>query len=138
MSYEETGVRVYLAVTLATYAAYVVVLLARARGDLAATPYAGPMLACIGASIALSIVLRVVLGIALPGDRHRADERDRGINRLGEHVGGLVLGTGMVVPFALTLAGAPHFWIANAMYAAFTLWAIVVASVKLVAYRRGF
>ena len=44
----------------------------------------------------------------------------------------------MVVPFVLTLAESDYFWIANAMYLAFVLAAVVGAAVKLVAYRRGF
>ncbi len=44
----------------------------------------------------------------------------------------------MVVPFILALIEADWFWIANAMYLAFTLAAIVGAVIKLIAYRRGF
>jgi hypothetical protein len=44
----------------------------------------------------------------------------------------------MLVPFALTLLEADYFWIANAMYAAFALSALVSTPVRLVAYRRGF
>jgi hypothetical protein len=43
----------------------------------------------------------------------------------------------MVVPFALTLAEFEYFWIANAMYLAFVLAALIGAVAKLVAYRRG-
>ena len=42
--------------------------------------------------------------------------RDRDNGRFGEYVGGIVLGVGMVVPFALTLAEFDYFWIANAIY----------------------
>ncbi|MFT7835476.1 hypothetical protein Q5530_04915 [Saccharothrix sp. BKS2] len=138
MTYEEKGTWVYLVVTAATYLGYVVVMAARAGGDLAATPYVAPMLWSIGASVVLAVVVRIGVEAARPSDGHRADERDRGIDRHGEQVAAGVLGVGMVLPFALTMAGAPHFWIANAIYAVFALWAVVGASVKLVAYRRGF
>ena len=64
--------------------------------------------------------------------------RDKDINRFGEYVGGIVLGVGMVVPLVLAMAEFDYFWIANAMYAAFVLSSLVSATVKLVAYRRGF
>jgi hypothetical protein len=35
------------------------------------------------------------------------------------------------------MAEADHFWIANAIYAAFVLSALVSTPLKLVAYRRG-
>jgi hypothetical protein len=97
-----------------------------------------PMLWAIGISIGLAVVGRVAVEIARPSDSRKADARDRDVNRFGEHVAGVVLGVGMVVPFGLTLAGAPHFWIANAIYAVFSAWAVFGAAVKLVAYRRGF
>ena len=49
-----------------------------------------------------------------------------------------MLGVGMVVPFVLTLAEYDYFWIANAMFLAFGVSALVGAVVKVVAYRRGF
>ena len=74
---------------------------------------------------------------ARPSDTHKVDARDRAINRFGDYVGGIVLAVAMVVPFFLTLGKAPYFWIANGMYAAFVLSALVSSPVKLVAYRRG-
>ena len=44
----------------------------------------------------------------------------------------------MIVPFVLTLAEFDYFWIANAIYLAFVVSAVVGTIVKLVAYRRGF
>ena len=41
------------------------------------------------------------------------------------------------MPFLLTLAEFDYFWIANAMYFAFVLSALIGSVVKLVAYRRG-
>ncbi|MFD1149845.1 hypothetical protein [Saccharothrix hoggarensis] len=139
MSYEEKGTWVYLVVSLLTYVGYVVVVLGRVGdGALVDVPHAGPMLWAIGTSVVLAVVGRVALEAVRPSDRHRPDERDREVNRFGEHVAAVVLGAGMVVPLALALGEARHFWIANAIYAVFTLWAVVGASVKLVAYRRGF
>jgi hypothetical protein len=56
---------------------------------------------------------------------------------LGEYVGGIVFAVGMVLPFALAMTEADHFWIANSMYLAGVLSALAGTAVKLVAYRRG-
>ena len=138
MSYEEKGAWVYLFVVLGTYVGYVAVILNRAGdGRLADVPYVAPLLWSLGISIGLSIVGRIVVEIARPSETHKIDARDKDIRRFSEYVGGSVLGVAMVVPFALTLFEADHFWIANAMYAAFALSALVSTPVRLVAYRRG-
>ncbi len=138
VSYEEKGTWVYLAVSLLTYGVYLVMLFSRVDGALADVEYLPLLLWAVGISIVLSVVGRVAFEIAKPSERTRGDVRDKEINRRGEFVGGLVVSIGMVGPFALTLAEARHFWIANAMYAVFTVGAVVGASIKLVAYRRGF
>ena len=90
----------------------------------------------------MALVLRTVKRshgqIAAQSESHKADARDREINRFGEHVASVVLGVGMVLPLVLAVVEAPHFWIANAIYAVFVAWAVFGAAVKLVAYRRGF
>jgi hypothetical protein len=147
MSSEEKGQWVYLVVITVTYLAYVVIT----AGQLGQTApadidYAPVMLAAIGIAIVLAIVGRIVVeiggGIAaeMAGQEaiHVADIRDRDIGRFGEYFAGTVLGVGMVLPFVLTLAEFDYFWIANAIYLAFVVSAVVGAVVKLVAYRRGF
>ncbi len=139
MSYEEKGTLVYLVVSALTYLGYVVVVLGRAGdGPVAEVAYVSPMLWAIGIAVGLAVVGRVVLEVVKPSESHRADARDRDINRFGEHVAGVVLGVGMVLPLVLAVVEAPHFWIANAIYAVFCAWAVFGAAVKLVAYRRGF
>jgi hypothetical protein len=138
MSFEEKGTWVYLVVTVGTYGAYLAVILGRADGiPLAEVSYVSTMLWTIGIAIVLSIVGHIAVAIAKPSEADKKDVRDKDINRFGEYVGGIVLGVGMVVPFGLALAEVEHFWIANAMYAAFVLSALVSTPVKLVAYRRG-
>jgi hypothetical protein len=138
MSYEEKGTWVYLVTTVVTYVAYVVIILGRARGGhLTDVHYASTMLWTIGISIASTIVGRVAVETARPSDRHKADARDREINRFGDYIGGIVLAVAMVVPLVLTMAEAPYFWIANAMYTAFVLSAVASSPVKLIAYRWG-
>ena len=142
MSSEERGQWVYLVAIVLTYGAYVVVVLGQAaQTPVADVDYIPAMLGAIGIGIALAIVGRIVVEIAGqiadPSDRHDSDVRDRDIGRFGEYFAGTILGIGMVVPFVLTLAEFEYFWIANAMYLVFVLSALVGATVKLIAYRRG-
>jgi hypothetical protein len=76
--------------------------------------------------------------IGAPKGAPHSDQRDADIFRYGTHVGYFVLAIGVGGAFLLTLAGVAHFWIANALYLAFVLDALVSSIVKIVAYRRGF
>lgn len=139
MSFEQKGTWVALLVNVATYAAYLIIILGQAANSpLTAVAYESVMLRTIGIAIGLSIVGIIAVAIAKPSEADKKDARDKDINRLGEYVGGTVLAVGMLVPFGLALAESDHFWIANAMYLAFVLSALVGTTVKLVAYRRGF
>jgi len=138
VTYEEKGTWVYLVVVVATFGAYVAVLLSRADGGpLADVAYVAPLLWTIGISIVVSVVGRVVVEIARPSDSLAADARDKDIDRHGEYVGFHVLSVGVVGALVLTLVEAEHFWIANAIFLAFVLNAVTSSVVKLVAYRRG-
>lgn len=138
MSYEEKGQWVYLVVNLVTLTAYVLVLAGLARdvpvGDV---DYVPTLLAAIGVAIGLSIAGRILVEIVSRSETYKEDARDRDINRLGEYVGGILLGVGMLVPFGLVLAEVEHFWIGNAIYLVFALSAFIGTAVKVVAYRRG-
>jgi hypothetical protein len=150
MSYEERGQWVYLIAIVLGLGAYATFLLGRAGSlPLANEDYVPALLWTIGIAIALSIAGRIGVEIAAriageisgeivsDSDAYTADVRDRDIGRLGEYVGGIVLGVGMIVPFVLALAEFDYFWIGNAIYLVFALSAFVGTVVKLVAYRRG-
>lgn len=139
MSYEERGQWVYLVVAVATYGAYLAVVLGRAgTTPLVEVPYVAAMLWAVGVTVALSVVGRVAVEIVRPGTEQRIDVRDKEIERRGEYVGGIVLAVGMLVPLGLAMAEVAHFWIANAIYAVLVLSTLVATPVKLIAYRRGF
>ncbi|UZN04767.1 hypothetical protein [Cellulomonas sp. S1-8] len=139
MTYEEKGAWVYGLVSLAVWAGYVAVVLQRSDGGpLTEVRYVPVLLWTIGISVLLNVVVRVLVEIVRPSDTQRADVRDREIDRRGEYVGGAVLAIAMVLPLGLTLAEVDHFWIANAMYLAYVLGALVASVVKVVVYRRGF
>lgn len=138
MSYEEKGQWVYLVANVLTFGAYIAIV----AGLMSNTPvadidYVPVLLSAIGVAIGLSIGGRIVVEIISRSDTYKADVRDRDISRLGEYVGGILLGVAMLVPFVLAVAEVEHFWIANAIYVVFALSAFVSTTVKLVAYRRG-
>ena len=137
MSYEEKGVWVYLVSGAFAYGLYLALLLGQGVA-LVDTDYVVPLLVSIGISIGLSIVGRIALEIAKPSDNYRKDERDREIDRFGDHRGQWFLVAGAVGALVLALVDADTFWIANAIYLGFWLWAAVGSVLKLVAYRRGF
>ena len=138
MSYEEKGSWVYLVVVAGTFAVYVAMVLSRADGGpLTDVAYRSPMLWSMGVAMALAIAVRILVEIVRPSETYRKDVRDRDIGRFGEYIGGTVLAIGMIVPFVLALFAADHFWIANAMYAAFALASLVGTAARVVAYRRG-
>jgi cytochrome b561 len=138
VSYEEKGKWVYLLSSLGAYVGYVTVVLNRADGrPLTEVAYIAPLLWSIGISIGVSIVARILFEIVRPSESYKVDVRDKDIERRGQYVAGFVIMIAMILPLGLAMAEADHFWIANAIYAAFVLSSVVGESVKLIAYRRG-
>ncbi|SEG85523.1 hypothetical protein SAMN04489712_11823 [Thermomonospora echinospora] len=139
MSSEEKRSWIYVVVSAGVAAVYFVIVLSKVPGaDVARIAYVRPMLIAIGAGIGLGIVATIAAAIASPREAGRADERDRQIHRLGEYVGFYVMSIAAIVPLALAMAEAAHFWIANALYLAFVLAALASSIAKIVLYRRGF
>jgi hypothetical protein len=139
MSYDEKNTWIYFVLAVTIPVIYFATILGQ-LGQTAASEifYQGPLLAAIGAAIVLAIVATIVIAIAAPKEAGVSDQRDKDINRLGEYVGGSVLGVGMLVPFILAMLEFDQFWIANTIYLAFVVGAVTGTTVKLVAYRRGF
>ncbi|HTJ31967.1 MAG TPA: hypothetical protein VL738_01925 [Dactylosporangium sp.] len=139
MSNLERRAWIYAVVAVVVPVAYAVALLVRApAGGIAASHYAGPMVAAVVGAIVLNIVAGIVAGMWGPGRAEPRDERDRAIDRLGEYVAFYVFSIAAVVPLVLAMREAPYFWIANSLYLGFSLAALVSSVVKIVAYRRGF
>ncbi|PRX49182.1 hypothetical protein B0I33_103215 [Prauserella shujinwangii] len=139
MSFEEKRAWILAVVAVVAYAVYVAVVLGRA-GDvpLPEVPYAAAMAWTIGSAIAAGILLDIVAAAVSPEDAGRKDERDREIGRFGEHVGQSFVVIGGVTALVMALVELDHFWIANAIYLAFVLSAVLGSTTKIVAYRWGF
>jgi predicted permease len=139
MSFEEKSTWIYLVVVLVVPAIYFASILGQVEDTpVAEIAYVRAMITAIVIAIVASIVAHILVAIGSPKDADKRDERDRNINRFGEYVGGIVLAVGAIGVLGLTMAEFDHFWIANALYAAFVLQGLTSTTVKIVAYRRGF
>jgi hypothetical protein len=137
VTHEEKRAWILGVAAIVSYAVYLVVVLGRAgERPLAEVPYATPLLWTVGSSIVASIVLSILAAV-ISKDGAK-DQRDREISRFGEYTGHSFVVIGAVAALLLAMAEAPHFWIANAVYLAFTLSAILGSTARIFAYRRGF
>jgi uncharacterized membrane protein YqgA involved in biofilm formation len=123
--------------------------------------YRRPLLIAVGAMIGFTILgtiataIATAVGGAIGGairaemrgegpvdvvvdDIDRSDERDASIEARGDRVAFIVSSVLMIGALALAMLERPHFWIANAIFAAFVLAGLAGTVVKLVTYRRGF
>jgi len=148
--FEEKLTWVSLVVAVVVPVAYFAVMLGRLGETSAAEiSYQWPLLIAMGASVVLTIVGSIAMGIGtgISAELHgrtaseeidRKDERDKQISRHGDLVGYYVSSAGVVGVFALTMLEYEYFWIASALYLSFAVGTLVSSVVKLVAYRRGF
>ena len=137
VAYEEKRAWIMAVVSVVAYAIYVIIVLGRA-GDtpLPEVPYAATLLWTVGGAIVASIVLTIAAAVSRDGSR--TDQRDREINRLGDYIGQSFVVIGSVAAMLMAMAEWDYFWIANAVYLAFVLSAVLGSVAKIMAYRRGF
>jgi hypothetical protein len=136
MSFEQKNTWTYLVLAVVIPAIYFAIIL----GQVPSTPvgeidFIVPMIAAIGLAIVISIVGSIAVSIV--SRSYVTDERDKHVNRRGDSVGFAVLGVLVIGPLALAMLEVEPFWIANSIYLAEVLAAIVASVVKLVAYRKG-
>ncbi len=136
MSFEQKNTWTYLVLAVVIPAVYFTTII----GQVASTPlgeidFIIPMITAIGLSIAISIVGSIAVSIVSRSSV--TDERDKHVARRGDSVGYVVLGALAIGPLALAMLEAEPFWIANAIYLAEVVAAIVASAVKLVSYRKG-
>lgn len=99
--------------------------------------YQRPLIVLVGVSVVMVVIGTTLAALLNPAASYVNDERDKSINRLGEYVGGYMLGAGAMVALVLAMLELDHFWIAHAIMAALVLSELVTVTTKLVAYRRG-
>jgi NADH:ubiquinone oxidoreductase subunit 6 (subunit J) len=150
MPFEEKLTWVNLVVGVVVPVAYVAIMLGRLGETSAAeVSYQWPLLIAIGASIVLTIIGSIAMGIgtgisaelrgrSASGEIDRKDERDKQISRHGDLVGYYVSSAGVVGVLALTMLEYEYFWIASALYLSFAIGTVVASAVKIASYHRGF
>jgi hypothetical protein len=138
VTFDEKRAWIQAITAVCAYGAYVVIVLGRTgRTPLADVHYVSALLWTVGVAIVASIVVHIVTGMVSPSGT-RKDQRDREINQFGEHIGQSLVVVGAVAALLMAMAEVSYFWIANTIYLAFVLSAVVGAVAKIVTYRRGF
>ena len=138
MSYDEKNAWALGVIAVLTYGAYAAWVLVQAQEvPIVDVAYVWPMVTAIGTAIVLGIIAAIVFAIMRPDEAGVSDERDREINRRGEQVGQSFVVIGGTAVILLAMIEAPYFWIANAMYLAFVLSAVLSTIVKAIGYRWG-
>ena len=136
MSYEEKSTWVMGVLAVVAYGIYVAVVLGMAQETpLTEVDYVPAIFWTIGGSIVTSIVIHMFIGARKNVDKR--DPRDRDIYRRGEYIGQSFLVIGALGAMLLAMFEFDTFWIANAIYLAFILSAILSFIAKSVFYRRG-
>lgn len=123
------------------YLVYVVLVVTHLQDPVADTPYVAPLLWTVGGSVVATVLAEV--GFAATTRRAgkaalRTDERDREIDRFGDHVGQAFIVIGALAALIMAMLQWPYFWIANAIYLAFVLSAVLGSAARLAAYRQSF
>ncbi|MGJ3561119.1 hypothetical protein ACR6C2_34110 [Streptomyces sp. INA 01156] len=138
MAFEEKRAWVMVLVSLAAYTLYAVTVLGRAGdGPLTDVAYTGTLLWTIGGAIVAAIVIHIAMAVVGGPGADRTDERDREINQVGERIGQSMVVVGALAALLMAIAELRHFWIANAVYLAFVLSAVLSSFAKIMAYRKG-
>ena len=138
MSFDEKNAWAFGAIALVTYGVYATWLLRQAQEvPLVEVDYVWPMVGSIVAAIILGIIAAIVISVLRPSEAGISDERDRAINRRGEQTGQSFVVIGGTSVILLAMIEAPYFWIANAMYLAFVLSALLSTATKVAGYRWG-
>jgi hypothetical protein len=123
------------------YVVYVVLLITDLQDPVADTPYIGALLWTVGGSVAATVIAEIAFAATTRregGAALRTDERDREIDRFGEHVGQAFIVIGAIAALVMAMLQWPYFWIANVIYLGFVLSAVLGSAARLAAYRRSF
>ena len=138
MSYDEKNAWSLGVIAVIAYGAYLAWVLVQAQDmPLVDVDYVRPMVTSIVGAIILGIIAAIIFAATRPSEAGLSDERDREINRRGEQIGQSFVVIGGTAVILLAMIEAPYFWIANVMYLAFVLSAVLSTIVKVIGYRWG-
>src|SRR4029077_18919165 len=117
MSYEEKRTWVYLVACGAAYVVYLAIVLGRVgQAPVTHVSYVAVLLWTIGASIAVSIVGRILVETAKPSNARRSDVRDREIYRFGEYASRWFIVHRAGAATFMVLARWDHFCLAKVLF----------------------
>jgi len=105
--------------------------------DVADIDYVRTLLWAIGAGIIVNILFGMFARGSNPKEADQTDERDRNVGRFADQISGISFAILVLGPFTLAVLDAGTFWIANSIYAAYVLTAIIGAVARSVIYRKG-
>ena len=139
MALEEKSAWVMGVVAIVGYGIYLSFILAAAEGGpIHTVDYIPALILTIGAAIVINIIVNITVGILSPRKGALKDSRDREIYRFGEYAGQSFVIAGALGALILAMFEVDHFWIANEIYLAFVLSAVLASVMKIVGYRVGF
>ena len=130
-----------MVVSALAYVVYVVLVVTNLQDPVSDTPYVVPLLATIGGSVAATVLAEIAFAVSARREGKaalRTDERDRDIDRFGNHVGQAFIVIGAIAALIMAVLQWPYFWIANVIYLAFVLSAVLGSAARLAAYRQSF
>jgi hypothetical protein len=139
MTLQERNAWIMAVVGTAGYGVYLAIVLSESGGRaLVDVPFAAPLLWTIGGAIVASILLRILGSIFSPKGSDKQDTRDRQIYQFGQSVGSGFVVAGALAAMLMALVEWNFFWIANVIYLAFVLSAIVGSIARIISYRGEF
>ncbi|WP_394939716.1 hypothetical protein [Psychromicrobium sp. YIM B11713] len=139
MPHHEKSAWIMGILALLGYLSYLLLVLPQtARTPLPEVEYVPAMLCTIGGAIIVAILLNITMSALTPRAELQRDSRDREISRFGEYTGQAFVVIGAVGALLLAILRVDQFWIANLVYLAFVLSALLSSIAKIVGYRRGF
>jgi hypothetical protein len=137
---QKRALAMMIASTLA-YVVYVVLVVSNRQDPVADTPYVAALLWTVGGSVLVTVLAEVGFAVSTRREGRaafRTDERDREIDRFGDHVGQAFVVIGAIAALVMAMLQWPYFWIANVIYLAFVLSAVLGSAARLAAYRESF
>lgn len=149
MTAEERSVWVYLIAVVATFIVYLAIMVPRLLSQpLDEVSWKAPLIGVMIASVISTILGSILgaiggaIGLAIrgidPTGQLESDARDKDIARLGALRGAGAASAGLLAALVLALFEVDHIWIANAVFVAGTVGALVETTTKIRAYRGGF
>ena len=97
-----------------------------------------PMIVTIVVFVVANVLGNIVAAASNPAEADKNDERDREIDHFGERVGNWLIIAGSITALILAMAGADHFWIANAIFLGGLAGSLLSSLTKIAAYHGPF